>query len=141
VRRRAHRLAADLGDDDVGPDLVEDALEREEVADGAVDRARLGQALDGPVGPVDVAQREHVVGGLDAGGLGGDLPGGAAAGELVGERVRPEAAPGEGARGARRPRDVDGLVAEAGQLLRDPPVEVALVEPERQEQEAHGRLG
>ncbi len=70
VRRHADGLVADLGHEHVGTDVVEDAFERTESADGAGDAPRLGLAVAGPVGPVDVADVRQVVGLLDPPDLG-----------------------------------------------------------------------
>ena len=55
MRRGAHRLAAHLRHHDLGADVVEDPLERQEVAHGPLDAPLLRPSVARDVGAVDVA--------------------------------------------------------------------------------------
>ena len=65
MRDDADRLVSDLGHEHVRPELVDEPLERPEVADGAADRPLLRLAGVHAIGVVDVADVRDRVGRLD----------------------------------------------------------------------------
>ena len=137
VRGDADRLVADLRQHDVGPDVVEDPLERAEVVDRPADAPRLRVPGAGPVVAVDVPQVRDRVERLDPlhlvverarlADLRCDVGEAACVRSLLAQQ------PGRLA-GGRHVRD---LVPATLELAADDAVELALVGHQGGQQEAH----
>ncbi len=133
----ADRLVADLGQDELGLDVVEDPLERAEVGDGTADAPLLRPALARPIRPVHVAEMGHRVGRLDSAHLCLDRPGLAELGGEVRQAVRRRAPLPQEPSSLARGGHVRDLVSAPLELVADHAVELALVGHQRDQQRPH----